>query len=69
MYNTSHYWTGSPFKSISSSYAYVASVSDANSAGRGGSVYNADGVRPVITLKANTIYTGTGTLTDPFIVN
>ena len=67
LYNNSYYWTGSPNFSNSSG-ANVFTVSYANNLNIGDG-NDTDGVRPVITLKANTPYTGTGTLTDPFIVN
>ena len=31
-------------------------------------VYGVRGVRPVINLKADTLFTGTGTSTDPYVV-
>ena len=68
LYNNRYYWTGTPSNNSSSSSAYVFylySASRINSSMVDGIV----GVRPVITLKANLSYTGTGTLTDPFIVN
>ena len=56
------YWTGS--------HDYSTMVFLITTFGNNGSnVSNYYGIRPVITLKANTSYTGTGTLTDPFIVN
>lgn len=71
LYNGSYYWTGSPYHS-GTNYAYVSEVNWGNSISgyleKTNDVY-ASAVRPVITLKANTPYVGTGTLTDPFIVN
>ena len=68
LYNGSHYWTGSS-DDYYSGHAYVLGVGGASYLKYSLSVNSAYGVRPVITLKANTPYTGTGTLTDPFIVN
>ena len=69
LYNNSYYWTGSPSHSRTS-YANVCTVYNADNLSPYFSVTNASfGVRPVVSLKANTSYTGTGTLTDPFIVN
>ena len=66
LYNNNNYWTGSPIAYASSSagmfIVYENKLKDDH-------VDNAKAVRPVITLNANTPYTGTGTLTDPFIVN
>ncbi len=77
LYSSNNYWTGSPMVSSSTininerkafvfyivfdsylNYSYYLDVDIANA-----------GVRPVISLKVNTSYTGTGSLTDPFIVN
>ena len=74
LYNNDYYWTGSPFISYSS-YAYVFTVNRANNLSHAedpGRYYNVNytyGVRPVVSLKKGTSYTGTGTLTDPYIVN
>ena len=70
LFNNGGYWTGSP-DSAYSNYAmavYLAS-SNFNIEDISAYVQQESGVRPVITLKPNTPYTGTGTLTDPFIVN
>ena len=68
LYNSNVYWTGSPgiAYSNSASIFYVIDTSPLNTFT---SVHVTYGVRPVVSLKANTSYTGTGTLTDPFIVN
>ena len=67
LYNNNNYWTASP----NESYSNTASVFDVNYSNRllCYGVRSQLGVRPVITLKANLSYTGSGTLTDPFIVN
>ena len=70
LYNNGYYWTGSPSISTSRS-ADIFSIDPTNDGLYKGfdSVNEDTGVRPVVSLKANTSYTGTGTLTDPFIVN
>ena len=69
LYTGTYYWLGSPGR-YASSYSheyYVYNDDDlSNYWYMVGPTY---GVRPVVTLKANTNYTGTGTTTDPFIVN
>ena len=68
LHTGSYYWTMSPVNFNSSGYANVFYVD------RGGWLNNNDvnssssGVRPVINLKADTQFTGTGTSTDPFVV-
>ena len=69
LYNNQVYWTMSPFyfyDIISNAYVFLV-----NSNG-GLSTITVDttepGVRPVINLKADTLFTGTGTSTDPYIV-
>ena len=68
LYNNSYYWTGSP-SSFRTSSASVFTVYNADYLINNSNVNNTYGVRPVVSLKANTSYSGTGTLTDPFIVN
>ena len=68
LYNFDTYWTGSPSDSYST-LATVLTVRYDMAINGNYTVDNAMGVRPVITLNANTSYTGSGTLTDPFIVN
>ena len=69
LYNGNSYWTGSPAD-------FTNSNPNLFTAGLGLSldytVYKVNanhGVRPVVTIKANTNYTGSGTTTDPFVVN
>ena len=72
LYNNNSYWTGSPRYSLSSNnraYVFVSSTTHINYTYSVNGVAATPGVRPVITLNANTAYTGTGTLTDPFIVS
>ena len=70
LYNDYYYWLGSPLAFTAGTYANVFGVNYA----RGVYDYNeyvgsSHGVRPVVTLVANTEYTGTGTTTNPFVVN
>ena len=73
--NTGMCWTGSPYNTRFSSSAVFYAGDSYRIAGFNRhleddyAVYRNNGVRPVITLKANIPYTGSGTLTDPFIVN
>ncbi len=64
LYNGQVYWTLSP------SNALNARVFVVNSTGYLGwdRVDYTNGVRPVINLKADTIFTGTGTMSDPYVV-
>ena len=68
LYNNSYWWLGSPVDFFNGS-AVVFRVGDDNEANDGSSVGNSRGVRPVVSLSANTSYTGTGTQADPFIVD
>ena len=67
--NDYNYWMGSPIDSYSSSAAMFRVNHDTNLHSSDSVRSNTNGVRPVVSLKANTSYSGTGTLTDPFIVN
>lgn len=66
--NNSQYWLGTPAY-FDGSDTGVFRIRNATGLGCIGFVYNTFGVRPVITLKANTPYTGSGTMMDPFVVN
>lgn len=69
LYTGQTYWTMSPFGFYSTGRALVFSVSSSGYLGNG-SVDNADGVRPVINLKANTaISSGNGQATSPFVIS
>ena len=70
LYNNDSYWIGSP-RSSQSIVAFASILVRNNHLGftSNTNVSTTSGVRPVITLNANTSYTGTGTLTDPFIVS
>ena len=68
LFNSNYYWTGSP-NSFDGSYAkefYVNYSFHLNYSAQTNTVF---GIRPVITLKSNTSYTGTGTTTNPFVVS
>ena len=66
LYNSYGYWTMTPYDYSDSHVALVIM-------GNGGfltanSVAGSHGVRPVINLKANTLFTGTGTSANPYVV-
>ncbi len=70
LYNGQNYWTMSPdFWNASSTYASVCFVAS-NGYIRTRYVYGTDGVRPVINLKADTLFAtgGTGTESNPYVV-
>ena len=68
LYNNNRYWLGSPCDSHGP-YAHAFYVyASAPIYGYNQSVSSTSRVRPVVTLLANTSYTGTGTTTDPFVV-
>ncbi len=69
LYNGGNYWTGTPILSMSNAASVFVMMSDNNLNQTNQSTRNYYAIRPVITLKANLSYTGTGTLTDPFKVN
>ena len=65
LYNATAYWTMTPNR-YSSDYAVVYIVYGDNLADS--DVGTKRGARPVINLKADTLFTGTGTSTDPYQV-
>ena len=69
LYNGQNYWTMSPFN-WSSTYADVFIV-NLNGALDSGYVSSACGLRPVINLKADTLFAtgGTGTQSNPYVVS
>jgi len=68
LYNGQNYWTMSPYYWYSSSAACVF-VADTNGLLNWGSVNDTYGLRPVINLKSDTIFSsGNGTLNNPYIV-
>ena len=68
LYTGNAYWTMSPYGFNGSGYANVFDVYSGGSL-RGSWVYNSDGVRPVISLSTNNTITGSGTISDPYVVN
>ena len=65
LYNNQVYWTMSPSNVFSSGSAYVLCVPSSGSLVNN-RVDSAYGVRPVINLKANTKFQGSGTIDSPF---
>ena len=68
LYTGQNYWMMSPSYFYSSGNAYVFSEwSDGYL--NFGRVGNAYGVRPVINIASNVTITGSGTISDPYVVN
>ena len=67
LYTGNHYWTMSPhfFSATNARVFYVFSTGSFGT----GSVDGTNGVRPVISLTTNNTITGSGTISDPYIVN
>ena len=63
LYTNQYYWTMSPYYYDGAAWVFYVS-----SSGILNGVDNADGVRPVINLKADVSLTGTGTASDPYRV-
>ena len=68
LYNNDWWWLGSP-SAFDEGGAYVIIVNHGNNVSYDLNVYYSRGVRPVVSLLPNTSYTGSGSTTDPFIVN
>ena len=66
LYTGSSYWTMSPYYFSDAGFANMVYVY-LNGNLTNYSVNNVPGVRPVINLKADTLFTGSGTISDPFI--
>ena len=66
LYTGQNYWTMSPYHFDPNSYARVFYVYSTGFLGNG--VPGVYGVRPVINLDANVTLSGTGTSTDPYVV-
>ena len=67
LYTNQSYWTMSP-RNFNGAFANVFAVNSNGSLGSA-NVINTRGVRPVVNLKADTLFTGTGTTTDPYVVS
>lgn len=69
LYTNTHYWTMSPYQFHSNGYAHVLRVM-ASGCLTYESVSEAYGVRPVVNLKADTLFVegGSGTSTNPYVV-
>ena len=67
LYTGTYYWTMSPYY-FSGAYAYVFYV-DSSGGLSSSSVSGSDGVRPVINLKADVNFTGSGTTSSPYTVS
>ena len=69
LYTGNSYWTMSPsYFNATNGYASVFSVWSAGSLSWN-YVNNSYGVRPVISLTTNNTITGSGTISNPYIVN
>ena len=69
LYNGNLYWLGSPKMFLEGSHAYMFYAYDQQRLNVGRYTDYTAGVRPVITLSPNTLYIGTGTRTNPFVVS
>ncbi len=69
LYTGNNYWTMSPSRFTSSGYAYVFYVYSNGNLSNNSVGWTAPGVRPVISLSTNNTITGSGTISDPYIVN
>ena len=69
LYTGQFYWTMSPSRFTSSGYAYVFYVYSNGNLSNNSVGWTAPGVRPVISLTTNNTITGSGTISDPYIVN
>ena len=67
LYNNTYFWTMSP-AGFSGSYSYVWYVNSPGNVNYN-NVYNTSAVRPVIILNADTLATGSGTSSDPFVIS
>ena len=68
LYTQNNYWTLSPHAVYNNGNAYVASVSESGSIGYA-RTDNHRGIRPVISIKADTLYTGGhGNYSNPYLI-
>ena len=68
LYNNTYFWTMSP-AGFSGSSSYVWRVNTAGYIDRSNVSNTARAVRPVIILNADTLATGSGTSSDPFVIS
>ena len=68
LYTGNYYWTMSPYYASSSGSAFVFNVWSDGSLYGTRYVNNAYGVRPVINIASNVTITGSGTISDPYVV-
>ena len=66
LYKGDFYWTMTPF-AFAGGVASVGLLSD-NGFVNGGYVNRSYGVRPVVSLRSDAIFGGSGTMNDPFVV-
>ena len=68
LYNSRNYWTMSPYYFyVAHTGSYIFNVSSDGSLNNH-SAYNMRGIRPVINLKVDTLFSGSGTVSDPYVV-
>jgi len=67
LYTNQYYWTGSPVD-FENGFAGEFSAGSSSSLSCG-SVNNAYGARPVVSLTSDIVGTGSGTWNDPYIIN
>ena len=68
LYNELGYWTMSPWLKSSTGYACIFAVYSTGRMMNGRTRLDTYGVRPVINLRADVTLTGSGTSTDPYVV-
>ena len=69
LYTGNIYWTMSPFHfNATYSYAIVFRVNSDGALDHNSVDWTAPGVRPVISLTTNNTITGSGTISDPYVV-
>jgi hypothetical protein len=68
LYTNQYWWSLTPRYMMSFGISYVYSVSSSGGLNSNYSVPDAIGVRPAVSIKGNTIVSGTGAADDPYIV-
>ena len=66
LYSGEFYWTMTPFVFAGGNASVVSLYDDGDVFS--GVVYNGGGVRPVVSLRSDAIFGGSGTMNDPFVV-